>query len=134
MTVAWIIMKLELLCLKIERITNMKKIDNGTLTRTIVLVLALINQGLVMAGKNTLPFSDEEMTQFISFVFTTATALAAWWKNNDFTHEAKTATKIMQNQKLANKAQADQLSQAKASAQLNVNNQAQGINTDETFG
>ncbi|MFI3616106.1 phage holin [Streptococcus uberis] len=134
MTVAWIIMKLELLCLKIERITNMKKIDNGTLTRTIVLVLALINQGLVMAGKNTLPFSDEEMTQFISFIFTTATALAAWWKNNDFTHEAKTATKIMQNQKLANKAQADQLSQAKASAQLNVNNQAQGINTDETFG
>lgn len=112
----------------------MKKIDNGTLTRTIVLVLALINQGLVMAGKNTLPFSDEEMTQFISFVFTTATALAAWWKNNDFTHEAKTATKIMQNQKLANKAQADQLSQAKASAQLNVNNQAQGIDTDETFG
>ncbi|MGI1789455.1 phage holin [Streptococcus uberis] len=134
MTVVWITMKLELLYLKIERITNMKKIDNGTLTRTIVLVLALINQGLVMAGKNTLPFSDEEMTQFISFVFTTATALAAWWKNNDFTHEAKTATKIMQNQKLANKAQADQLSQAKASAQLNVNNQAQGINTDETFG
>lgn len=127
-------MKLELLCLKIERITNMKKIDNGTLTRTIVLVLALINQGLVMADKNTLPFSDEEMTQFISFVFTTATALAAWWKNNDFTHEAKTATKIMQNQKLANKAQADQLGQAKASAQLNVNNQVQGINTDETFG
>lgn len=106
----------------------MKKIDNGTLTRTIVLVLALINQGLVMAGKNTLPFSDEEMTQFISFVFTTATALAAWWKNNDFTNEAKTATKIMQNQKLASKAQ------AKASAQLNVNNQVQGINTDETFG
>ncbi|WP_238990119.1 phage holin [Streptococcus uberis] len=134
MTIAWTTTKLELLCLKIERITNMKKIDNGTLTRTIVLVLALINQGLVMAGKNTLPFSDEEMTQFISFVFTTATALAAWWKNNDFTHEAKTATKIMQNQKLANKAQADQLSQAKASAQLNVNNQAQGINTDETFG
>lgn len=134
MTIAWTTTKLELLCLKIERITNMKKIDNGTLTRTIVLVLALINQGLVMAGKNTLPFQEEEMTQFISFVFTTATALAAWWKNNDFTNEAKTATKIMQNQKLANKAQADQLSQAKASVQLNVNNQAQGINTDETFG
>lgn len=127
-------MKLELLCLKIERIINMKKIDNGTLTRTIVLVFALINQGLVMVGKNTLPFSDEEMTQFISFVFTTGATLTAWWKNNDFTNEAKTATKIMQNQKLANKAQADQLSQAKASVQLNVNNQAQGINTDETFG
>ncbi|QBX18738.1 phage lysis protein, holin [Streptococcus pseudoporcinus] len=111
----------------------MKKIETGTLTRTIVLVLALINQGLVIAGKNTLPFSDAEMTQFISFVFTTGATLTAWWKNNDFTHEAKTATKIMQNQKLANK-QGDQLEQAKASNQLNLDNQAKGINTDETFG
>ncbi|MCK1203030.1 hypothetical protein MXZ84_10670 [Streptococcus uberis] len=47
----------------------------------------------------------------------------------------KTATKNHAKiKKLANKAQADQLGQAKASAQLNVNNQVQGINTDETFG
>ena len=69
----------------------MKKIDAGTLTRTILIILALINQGLVIAGKETLPFTDEQITQVISFIFTVVTALLAWWKNNNFTAAAKEA-------------------------------------------
>lgn len=82
----------------------MKKIDAGTLTRTILIVLALINQGLVIAGKETLPFTDEQITQVISFVFTVATALLAWWKNNNFTAAAKEAQEYANALKQAKKA------------------------------
>ena len=69
----------------------MKKIDAGTLTRTILIIIALINQGLVIAGKNPLPFEDDQIAQVISFCFTAVTAMIAWWKNNNFTREAKEA-------------------------------------------
>lgn len=69
----------------------MKKTDIGTITRTILIVIALINQGLVIAGKNPLPFEDDQIAQVISFGFTTITASIAWWKNNNFTAEAKEA-------------------------------------------
>lgn len=82
----------------------MKKIDAGTLTRTILIVLALINQGLVIAGKETLPFTDEQITQVISFVFTVATALLAWWKNNNFTAAAKEAQEYANAMKQTKKA------------------------------
>ena len=69
----------------------MKKTDVGTITRTILIIIALINQGLVIAGKNPLPFEDDQIAQVICFGFTTVTALVAWWKNNNFTNEAKEA-------------------------------------------
>ena len=83
----------------------MKKLDAGTLTRTILIILALINQGLVIAGKETLPFTDEQITQVISFVFTVATALLAWWKNNNFTAAAKEAQEYANALKQSKKAQ-----------------------------
>ena len=45
----------------------MKKTDIGTITRTILIIIALINQGLVIAGKNPLPFEDDQIDQVISF-------------------------------------------------------------------
>ncbi|WP_314365801.1 phage holin [uncultured Streptococcus sp.] len=83
----------------------MKKIDTGTLTRTILIVLALINQGLVIAGKEILPFTDDQVTQVISFVFTASTALWAWWKNNNFTTSAKEAQEYAKALKQAKKTQ-----------------------------
>ena len=62
------------------------KID--TIIRTALLVLALINNALLIFGKSPLPISDEALTQVITFFFTTATALWAWWKNNSFTKDA----------------------------------------------
>ena len=69
----------------------MKKLDIGTITRTVLIIIALVNQGLVITGKNPLPFEDDQIAQVISFGFTTVTALTAWWKNNNFTREAKEA-------------------------------------------
>lgn len=65
-----------------------KKPSTATIVRTAVLVLALINQALTIAGKSVLPITDEELSETISFVITTVTALVAWWKNNSFTQKA----------------------------------------------
>lgn len=62
------------------------KVD--TIIRTAVLILALANNALMIAGKSPLPISDETLAQVISFIFTTAAALWAWWKNNSFTRAA----------------------------------------------
>lgn len=66
----------------------MKKISKGTIIRTAVLALAIINNALAIGGKSPLPISDQTVTETISFVFTTGAALIAWWKNNSFTPAA----------------------------------------------
>lgn len=69
----------------------MKKIKTGTIVRTAVLVFALINQTLIISGRNPLPFSENEVGQAVSMALTTGASLWAWWKNNSFTQEAITA-------------------------------------------
>ena len=64
------------------------KPSKGTITRTIVLILTIINSFLAIFGKSPLPIDSETVTQVVSFIFTTAAALVAWWKNNSFTKEA----------------------------------------------
>lgn len=82
----------------------MKKLDIGTITRTVLIIIALVNQGLLITGKNPLPFEDDQITQVISFGFTTITALVAWWKNNNFTAEAKEAQLYLKDMKRVKKA------------------------------
>lgn len=65
-----------------------KKPSAATIARTIILVMAIANNALAIAGKSPLPISNEEVTEVVSFVFTTVAALVAWWKNNSFTQKA----------------------------------------------
>lgn len=76
-----------------------QKIELGTIIRTVVLVLALINQGLTISGKSVLPISDEDVSNTITFVFTMGSALAAWWKNNSFTQNAIEADAVLKDVK-----------------------------------
>lgn len=65
-----------------------KKIETGTIVRTVVLLFALVNQVLTMAGKAPLPFTNEEIAEGFSMVLTVGASLWAWWKNNSFTQAA----------------------------------------------
>ncbi|MED5102427.1 phage holin [Niallia circulans] len=67
----------------------MLKMDKGTLIRTIVLFIALVNQFLVSFGLYEIPGTAEEQTAFISAVFTFVTAVIAWFKNNYVTAKGK---------------------------------------------
>lgn len=64
------------------------KISSGTIARTIVLILALVNQVLSILGYKIIPIEDEQVNDFITMLFTIGSALAAWWKNNSFTEAA----------------------------------------------
>ena len=51
------------------------KVQTGTIVRTVVLLFALVNQLLTAAGKNPLPFSEDEVYQAGTAVVTAITAL-----------------------------------------------------------
>ena len=71
------------------------KISAGTIARTIILLLALINQCLSMAGVSPLPIEDEQVETIITTAWTVIAALIAWWKNNSFTQAALEGDKLM---------------------------------------
>ena len=74
----------------------MKNISTGTIARTIVLALALINQALVMFGKSPLNIADDDIATVVSLLFTFASTAAAWWKNNSFTQAAIEADECLE--------------------------------------
>ena len=73
-----------------------QKVTPETIIRTIVLVLALINQALTASGKNPLPFAESEIYELLTLLVTIGASLWAWWKNNSFTPAAIKADKYMQ--------------------------------------
>ncbi len=72
---------------------NNQNISAGTIARTAVLLLALINQVLVACGKPVLPIESDTLNQLVTTGITSVAALVAWWKNNSFTQEAIAADK-----------------------------------------
>ena len=64
------------------------KITVGTITRTVFLAIALINQILVSTGHSLLPLENELIEQIITLGFTSITSIIAFWKNNSYTKEA----------------------------------------------
>lgn len=70
------------------------KIKADTIARTIVLVIALVNQILTSTGKNPLPFAEDTVYQLITLVITIISSVSAWWYNNSFTTAAIVADDV----------------------------------------
>lgn len=77
------------------------KISKGTLIRTALLVLAIINNVLALFGKSPLPIENERLELVISTVFDMVIAVINWWKNNSFTKHAIEADKVKDELKRA---------------------------------
>ncbi len=71
------------------------KITKGTLIRTVILLLALVNQVLSICGVSPIPIDDDTATNIISTLWTVIASVLAWWKNNSFTGEAIQADEYM---------------------------------------
>lgn len=74
-----------------------KKISAGTIARTIILMLALINQVMSVAGLSPLPIEDAQVEVIITTGWTVIAALIAWWKNNSFTQAAIEGDKLIRD-------------------------------------
>lgn len=75
------------------------KISAGTITRTICLVLALVNQVLTVLDYSPLPIEDSTVSLLVSTAATVITALISWWKNNSVTKAAITADGMLKQLK-----------------------------------
>lgn len=77
--------------------------DKMLIVRTLVLIVALVNNALVMAGYSPIPYTEEEVESFISSLFLVFATLWAWWKNNSITKDAKEADKYLKELKSSGK-------------------------------
>ncbi|SDJ76391.1 holin, SPP1 family [Sediminibacillus albus] len=75
--------------------------DKGTLIRTVVLVLALVNQVLVMFSKSPLPIDNELAEQVTASIFTTVSSVYAWFKNNYVTTKGKQQRAVLKQNGLS---------------------------------
>jgi SPP1 family holin len=66
----------------------MNKIKIDTIVRTIVLIIALANQALAIAGKEMFPVTEDQVYQIVTLIATIGASVWAWWKNNSFTKNA----------------------------------------------
>lgn len=71
------------------------KIKSDTIIRTVILIIALINQILTSTGHSVLPITDEQISDVISLILTISASVWAWWKNNSFTKKAIIADEIL---------------------------------------
>ena len=76
----------------------------GTIARTLILALALINQILTASGHSIIAVSDDDINTLITTGFTVVSALIAWWKNNSFTRPALKADEVLREEKQCEKA------------------------------
>lgn len=79
------------------------KVSINTIVRTIVLIIALANQALAIAGKEAFPVTEDQVYQIVSLIATVGASVWAWWKNNSFTRAAIEADKVMAQLKSENK-------------------------------
>ena len=61
----------------------------GTIVRTILLAVGIINLILTCTGHSPLPFDSESVNLAVSAVYQTVVSIIAWWKDNDFTAKAR---------------------------------------------
>jgi SPP1 family holin len=72
-----------------------RKVKPDTIIRTIVLILALINQFLAIYGREASPITDDEVYQAVTLIVTIGSSIWAWWKNNSFSAEAIAGDDLM---------------------------------------
>ena len=74
-------------------------ISAGTIARLICLILALVNQVLVMTGHSVLPIENQTIEMVVTNVWTIAAAVWGYWKNNSWTLKARKADAYLADEK-----------------------------------
>ena len=74
-------------------IAGFKSRDRGTIFRTILYILAYVNQVVALIGHTS--FAAADWYQWLSLGVTFVITAITWWYNNDITSAAKWGSKVM---------------------------------------
>lgn len=75
------------------------KISKGTIVRTIMLVIVIINMILKACGKNIINIDENQILTVLEYIIEIAVIAVNWWKNNSFTENAKKADEFLKTLK-----------------------------------
>lgn len=75
------------------------KISKGTIVRTIMVVIVIVNMILKHFGIDVINVSESEILSLIEAVIEIATIIVAFWKNNSFTENAIKADEFLKSLK-----------------------------------
>jgi len=75
---------------------NLKNVKFATWMRLALLLFAFANQVLTATGRNPLPFSEETVYTGFTLLFTIASGICVFWKNNSFTGAALEADAFLE--------------------------------------
>ncbi|MBV2197467.1 phage holin [Bacillus velezensis] len=85
----------------------MKNMDKGTVIRTVLLLIALINQTMLMFGKSPLDITEDQVNQLAdalytsgSLIFMIGTTVVAWFKNNYVTTKGRKQKAVLKQHNL----------------------------------
>lgn len=70
------------------------KVSAGTFVSLVLMILGIINLVLQALGKPSIQFGTQEVTIFVTALYTFVAGIYAWWKNNNVTKNALTAQVI----------------------------------------
>lgn len=75
------------------------QISKGTIVRTIMVVLVIVNVVLKQFGVDAINVSESEILSLIEALIEVATIVVAFWKNNSFTQNAIKADEFLKTLK-----------------------------------
>ena len=71
------------------------KVTASTFASLALLILGIINLVLTALGKPSIQFGTQEVTIFVTALYTFVAGIYAWWKNHNVSKEALTAQVIL---------------------------------------
>lgn len=75
------------------------KISKGTIVRTVMLIIVLLNMILKHFGIDVINVSENEVLSVLEMLIEIATIIVTFWKNNSFTQNAIKADEFLKTLK-----------------------------------
>lgn len=74
-------------------------ISKGTIVRTILLVIAVVNMGLKYFGYDVITADETGISDMLEYLIDVAIVIVGFWKNNSYTEKAITADEFLKKLK-----------------------------------
>ena len=74
-------------------------VSKGTIVRTILMLIAIVNMGLKYLGYDVITADETGITDMVEYLIDVAIVFVGFWKNNSYTDKAIKADEFLKNLK-----------------------------------